>query len=176
MYGDASFTCVGVAVSDAEFGSLANGTERAVITVAVNTPRKQENGEWTEDTTWMKFAFFGPKASTYSVKSCRKGTPVFIKGKIVSYVREVDGKKYTMYTFRPEVLRPMATRRSSGDLSEAEAELPPPRLTGDETRRYEGLPSSPGVPIPQSPVPSAPVPPVPSEQGTNDFSDEDMPF
>jgi len=110
MYGAFKFHFVGTCAADPEHSKLRNGQDRCVINVAVNTPIKKDDGKYEERTTWVRVAFFGQAALRKSLDWCTKGTPVYCEGTVQSYTEETPDKKYTMYNFRPDVIRPLGQR------------------------------------------------------------------
>lgn len=129
MYGDFDFHVFGTCTSDPEYSTLANGTKRASINIAVNTPRKQQDGSYTEMHTFVRLAFFGQQAERQTISWCKKGTPVYCRGTVSSYQQETsEGKKLTMYNFRPDVLRPVGSGRR--DQPEQGAQAPAPQSQG----------------------------------------------
>ena len=108
MYGDFAYEFVGTCTRDREIGKLANGQDRCIISVAVNKPFKnRETGEFDEKTTWVRIAVFGDRATSAAVDRCRKGMPIYARGTVESYNEEINGRNYTMYNFRPDVIRPL---------------------------------------------------------------------
>jgi single stranded DNA-binding protein len=138
MYGAAKFHVVGTAAGDAEHTTLSNRTERCTISVAVNVPQKQQDGSYVEKTTWFRFAFFGKAAERKTLDWVQKGTPVYVEGTIQGYTQEVgDGKKFTMFNFRPDVMRPLGQRpRDGGEEQPARA----PRQSGGGGNEDPGFP------------------------------------
>jgi single-stranded DNA-binding protein len=105
MYGHAGFQFVGTCSKDVELSHLANGSQRARISLVINTPEKQQDGSWKERATWVTLAVFGPRAESKTVLGCLKGATVFVQGEVHSYQKEIEGKKYTMHNFKPDVIR-----------------------------------------------------------------------
>lgn len=117
MYGHFGFELLGTCASDVKIDKLANGTSRAVVNIVVNTPEKKDDGKYEERATWLTIALFGDRATRQTTQRLLKGTAVFVAGTVVSYQREIDGKKYTLHNFRPDVVRPIdsAPRNRSED-------------------------------------------------------------
>lgn len=177
MYGDISFEFVGTVSQDREIAQMRSGQDRATINVAVNTPRKnKETGQYEESTTWVRVAIFGDRAQSASVDRCRKGMPVFMRGTIQSYKHEFGGSVYTMYNFRPDIIRPL--------LSLDQLAL----VRAGATQRYRDDPPPPGTgpsgdPPPASSAPatsptSAPAtapagPPSPDDDSGTGYFDDD---
>ena len=145
MYGDFMFTLIGSCTHDRELSVLANGQHRASINLAVNVPRKDKDGDWQEQTTWVRVAVFGDRARSASVDKCMKGTAVYIRGTVSSYTQEIGEKNYTMYNFRPDVIRPLGSGRSDrrDDRVREEDEIPvsPDPLASPRTGSRGSIPS-----------------------------------
>lgn len=69
------------------------GTDNEVATTSVATSknRKNQSGEWTEETQWHNIVGFGRSAA--AVKRLGKGDLVVVKGELT--YSEKDGTKYT---------------------------------------------------------------------------------
>ena len=107
MHGVFRFHLYGTCTHDPEFSTLPNGTKRATINVAVNRPYQKDDGTWEQTVCFARVAKFGKAAEAKHLTFCRKGTPVFIEGDVTSYFHETEqGKKLTMYNFRPDTIRP----------------------------------------------------------------------
>lgn len=169
MYGYAGYTIAGTCCADPEYSTLTSGQKRCVIAIVVNTPVKKDDGSFEERASWFRVAFFGKAAERKSLEWCRKGTPVFVMGEIVSYSYEAEGgKKLTMYNFRPQVIRPMGQK---------------PREDGDE--QYDG-PIDEEMPAqasanrgvyrtPQGQPPARRSPPPPADEPPPDLPLDDLP-
>lgn len=132
MYGHAGFQIVGTCSQDVEVTKLTSGTKRATISLVVNTPEKQQDGTYKERATWIRVAVFGDRAESKSVLRCKKGVAVFVSGNIQSYQQEIDGKKWTLHNFRPDVIRPLDPKPKEGG-GESDDDFPG-EYDGPETR------------------------------------------
>jgi single-stranded DNA-binding protein len=187
MYGDFSFQFVGTVAQDREYGQMKNGQDRATINVAINTPRKnRDTGEFEEVTTWVRVAVFGERVRSASVDRCVKGMPVFMRGTIQSYQHEFGDQKFTMYNFRPDIIRPLmsveqvtgrAERRGGQGGRGYQDDPPPPRMPPASEPMPPPAPSAPGPAsdalyaplVPSSP--GGPPPPEGDDSGSNYFDD-----
>lgn len=117
MYGAFGFHLVGMCGRDAESTVLPNGTKRCTVTIVVNTPEKNAQGEYEERATWVRIAFFGQAAERKQVVACKKGNLVYVEGVVQSFESELaDGKRQTRYNFKPTILRCFnLARRSDRD-------------------------------------------------------------
>ena len=72
---------IGNLTRDIELRYLANGTAVTDIGLAVNEKRKNANGEWIEETTFVDVTLWGRTAEVAS-EYLSKGSPVFIEGRL----------------------------------------------------------------------------------------------
>jgi single-strand DNA-binding protein len=77
---------------DIELRYLQNSMAVADIGVAVNDRRKNANGEWIEETTFVDVTVWGRTAEVMS-EYLSKGSPVFIEGRLKLESWEKDGQK-----------------------------------------------------------------------------------
>jgi len=134
MQGFATFQVLGTCSEDVKLDKLPNGRARASISVVVNTPEQDADGNWIERATWMRFALFGKSAESKNLTWCKKGTAVGVYGTIQSYQQEIDGKKYTMHNFRPDRVRPAGTKPKDEAGAGGADEGFPGEYDGPETR------------------------------------------
>jgi len=156
MNGYSNFTILGTVASDVTTKKLENGTLRATFSVAVNLPYLDKNADkWEERTAWFNLAQFGKRAESSS-KRLQKGMHVMVSGQILSRIQEIDGKKYTLYVFQPDVVRPVTyasqhaengvfrkDRQGQPSVESAERRAGPALVRDDEP---------PGVPMDDTPV------------------------
>jgi single-strand DNA-binding protein len=77
---------------DIELRYLQNSMAVADIGVAVNDRRKNANGEWIEEVTFVDVTVWGRTAEVMS-EYLSKGSPVFIEGRLKLDSWEKDGQK-----------------------------------------------------------------------------------
>ena len=81
---------------DPEMRYTPSGQAVTQFTVAVNRNRKDQQGEWQEETEWFRVVAWGPLAER-TAEYLRKGNKVFVEGRIQTRQWEgQDGqKRYT---------------------------------------------------------------------------------
>lgn len=68
------------------------GTPVTEVGLAVNDRRKNQNGEWIDETTFVDVTFWGRTAEV-AAEYLSKGSPVFIEGRLKLDTWEKDGQK-----------------------------------------------------------------------------------
>lgn len=68
------------------------GTPVTEVGLAVNDRRKNQNGEWVDETTFVDVTFWGRTAEVAS-EYLSKGSPVFIEGRLKLDTWEKEGQK-----------------------------------------------------------------------------------
>ena len=68
------------------------GTPVTEVGLAVNDRRKNANGEWIDETTFVDVTFWGRTAEVAS-EYLSKGAPVFVEGRLKLDTWEKDGQK-----------------------------------------------------------------------------------
>jgi single-strand DNA-binding protein len=79
---------------DPEIKYTQGGTAIADLSLAVSRFWKNDQGENQEDTTFVDITAFGKIAELVS-KNLRKGSPIFIEGRLKLEQWEKDGKKHS---------------------------------------------------------------------------------
>src|SRR5512136_865033 len=77
---------------DPELRYLQSGMAVADIGLAVNDKRKNAQGEWVEETTFVDVTVWGRTAEVAG-EYLTKGSPVFIEGRLKLDTWETDGQK-----------------------------------------------------------------------------------
>ncbi|MEM7476949.1 MAG: single-stranded DNA-binding protein [Planctomycetota bacterium] len=77
---------------DVELRYTPAGTPVTEVGLAVNDRRKNQNGEWVDETTFVDVTFWGRTAEVAS-EYLSKGSPVFIEGRLKLDTWEKDGQK-----------------------------------------------------------------------------------
>ena len=83
---------VGNLTRDPELHYIPSGTAVTEIGLAVNDRRKNAQGEWVEETTFVDVTLWGRTAEVAS-EYLNKGSPVLIEGRLKLDTWEKDGKK-----------------------------------------------------------------------------------
>lgn len=68
------------------------GTPVTEVGMAVNDRRKNQNGDWVDETTFVDVTFWGRTAEVAS-EYLSKGSPVFVEGRLKLDTWEKDGQK-----------------------------------------------------------------------------------
>jgi len=77
---------------DPELRYTPGGLAVTDVGLAVNHRRKNDKGEWVEETTFVDVTLWGRTAEVAS-EYCNKGSPLFIEGRLKLDTWEKDGKK-----------------------------------------------------------------------------------
>jgi len=77
---------------DPELRYLQSGMAVAEIGLAVNDRRKNQNGEWIDETTFVDITLWGRTAEVVC-EYCSKGRPLFVEGRLKYETWETDGQK-----------------------------------------------------------------------------------
>ena len=78
---------------DVELRYTPAGTPVTEVGLAVNDRRKNQNGEWVDETTFVDVTFWGRTAEVAS-EYLSKGSPVFIEGRLKLDTWEKEGQKH----------------------------------------------------------------------------------
>ena len=80
---------------DPEMRYTSSGTAVTQFSVAVNRNTRDEAGEWKKETEWFRVVLFKEQAER-SAEWLRKGTKVFIEGRIQTRQYDKDGQTHYM--------------------------------------------------------------------------------
>lgn len=80
---------------DPEMRYTASGTAVTQFSVAVNRNSRDENGEWRKETEWFRVVLFRDQAER-AAEWLRKGTKVYVEGRIQTRSYEKDGQTHYM--------------------------------------------------------------------------------
>ena len=83
---------VGNVTRDPELRYISSGTAVTDIGLAVNDRRKNAQGEWVEETTFVDVTLWGRTAEVAG-EYVSKGSPLLIEGRLKLDQWEKDGKK-----------------------------------------------------------------------------------
>jgi len=72
---------IGNAGRDAEMRYTANGTAQTQFSLAVNSRRRGQSGEWENQTEWFNIVMFGDRAERVS-QFITKGKSLYIEGRL----------------------------------------------------------------------------------------------
>jgi single-strand DNA-binding protein len=77
---------------DPELRYIPSGTAVTEVTLAINDRRKNTQGEWVEETTFVDVTLWGRTAEVAS-EYLSKGSPLFVEGRLKLDSWEKEGKK-----------------------------------------------------------------------------------
>ena len=83
---------MGNITTEIELRSTQGGTAVCDVSLAVNDRRKNQAGEWVEDTTFVDVTLWGRTAEV-AAEYLGKGSPVLIEGRLKLDTWEADGQK-----------------------------------------------------------------------------------
>jgi single-strand DNA-binding protein len=139
---------------DVEVKYLQSGMAVAEVGLAVNDRRKNQAGEWVEETTFVDITFWGRTAEVAG-EYLSKGSPVLVEGRLKLDQWETDGQKRSKLRVVGERMQMLGSRGGGGgggggrgqnqnyddggDYGDAPS-APPPRAQG---QRSSGPPAPP---------------------------------
>ena len=100
---------VGNLTRDVELKHTQNGTAVTEIGMAVNDRRKNQNGEWIEETTFVDVTLWSRTAEVAS-EYLSKGAPVLIEGRLRLDSWETDGQKRSKLRVTGERMQMLGSR------------------------------------------------------------------
>ena len=104
---------VGNLTRDPELRYTPSGTAVTDVGLAVNDRRKNANGEWIEETTFIDVTLWGRTAEVAS-EYLSKGAPVLIEGRLKLDQWEQEGQKRSKLKVVGERMQMLGTRGSGG--------------------------------------------------------------
>ena len=136
------------------------GTPVTEVGLAVHARRKNQNGDWIDETTFVDVTFWGRTAEV-ACEYLSKGSPVFIEGRLKLDTWEKDGQKHSKLRViceRMQLLGSPGGQRASGggnssapvrneysvprdDFAAPKDDFPPPRddfAPSSSGREHEG--------------------------------------
>jgi len=118
---------VGNITRDIELRYLQSGTAVTDLSLAVNDRRKNQSGEWIEETTFVDVTLWGRTAEVAS-EYLSKGSPVLVEGRLKLDTWETDGQKRSKLRVVGERMQMLSGRGGSAvprSSDEGEAALSP---------------------------------------------------
>jgi single-strand DNA-binding protein len=116
---------VGNVTRDPELRYISNGTAVTDVGLAVNDRRKNAQGEWVEETTFVDVTLWGRTAEVAG-EYVSKGSPLLIEGRLKLDTWEKDGKKNSKLRVVGERMQLLGSR--GGDAARAEGGRGKPRV------------------------------------------------
>ena len=83
---------IGNLTTEIDLRSTQGGTAVCDVSLAVNDKRKNQAGEWVEDTTFVDVTLWGRTAEV-AAEYLGKGSPILIEGRLKLDTWETDGQK-----------------------------------------------------------------------------------
>lgn len=128
-------TLVGRLGKDPELRYSPSGQAVARFSLATDENRKDQQGNWQQETTWHNIILFGQTAERAG-EMLKKGNLVYIEGKISQRQWEdKEGQKRTSFEILGNVLRNLTPRshsESAGETSGSGGQMTPPPSMPDE--------------------------------------------
>ncbi len=104
---------VGRLTRDVELRYIASGMAVTDIGLAISDKRKNQSGEWIEETTFVDVTLWGRTAEVTS-EYLSKGSPVLIEGRLKLETWEKDGKKNSKLRVVGERMQMLGARGEGG--------------------------------------------------------------
>lgn len=128
-------TLVGRLGKDPELRYSPSGQAVARFSLATDENRKDQQGNWQQETTWHNIVLFGQTAERAG-EMLKKGNLVYIEGRISQRQWEdKEGQKRTSFEILGSVLRNLTPRphsESAGESSASTSQMTPPPPMQDE--------------------------------------------
>lgn len=109
---------VGNLTRDVELKYLQSGTAVTEVGLAVNSRRKNQAGEWVEETVFVDVTLWGRTAEVAS-EFLGKGSSVLIEGRLKLDSWEKDGQKHSRLRVVGETMQMLGVLRGSSNTSRA---------------------------------------------------------
>lgn len=104
---------IGNVTRDIELRHVGNGFAVCELGLAVNDRKKNQAGEWIEETTFVDVTLWGRQAEVAS-QYLSKGAPVFIEGRLKLDTWEKDGQRHSKLRVVGEKLQLLPKGDGSG--------------------------------------------------------------
>ncbi len=104
---------IGNVTRDIEIRYIPSGMAVTTLGLAVNDKRKNANGEWVEETTFVDVTLWGRTAEVAG-EYLSKGSPVFIEGRLKLDSWEQEGQKRSKLTVVGEKMQLIGSRGGGG--------------------------------------------------------------
>lgn len=104
---------VGNITRDVELKYIQSGSAVTELGLAVNDRRKNANGEWVEETTFVDVTLWGRTAEVAG-EYLSKGSPVLIEGRLKLDTWETDGQKRSKLRVVGERMQMLGGRSGGG--------------------------------------------------------------
>jgi single-strand DNA-binding protein len=101
---------------DIEVKYIQSGTAVANASLAVNEKRKDNNGQWVEDVTFVDLTLWGRTAEV-AAEYLSNGSPVLVEGRLKQEQWEKDGQKRSKMIVVVEKLQMIGSKKDGGQRS-----------------------------------------------------------
>jgi single-strand DNA-binding protein len=98
---------------DVEVRHTPQGTPVTDLGIAVNDKRKNAAGEWVDEVTFVDITLWGRQAEVAG-QYCRKGSPIFVEGRLKLDTWEADGQKKSKLKVIGERIQLLSSRSEGG--------------------------------------------------------------
>lgn len=105
---------------DVELRYTPSGTPVTEIGLAVNDRKKDQQGNWVDETTFVDVTFWGRTAEVAG-EYLSKGSPVFVSGRLKLDTWEKDGQKHYKLRVVADRMQLLGGRQDSGGGSPRQA-------------------------------------------------------
>lgn len=105
---------IGNLTRDPELRYTPSGMAVTDIGLAVNDRRKNPNGEWVDEPTFVDITLWGRTAEVVS-EYCAKGKPLMVEGRLKLDTWETDGQKKSKLKVIGEKVQLLGARGEGGD-------------------------------------------------------------
>lgn len=124
---------VGNLTRDVDLRSTQSGTSVADIGLAVNDRRKNQAGEWIEETTFVDVTLWG-KTAEVAAQYLGKGSPVLIEGRLKLETWETEGQKRSKLKVVGERMQMLGNgqKKTAAPDATTQAEAVPVGAPGDD--------------------------------------------
>ena len=137
---------VGNVTRDPELRYIPSGTAVTELGLAVNDRRKNSEGEWVEETTFVDVTLWARQAEVAS-EYLSKGSPVLIEGRLKLDTWETDGQRRSKLRVVGDRMQMLGTRGAGGGRSPAQQQASYQYSQPDDGPAYDA-PEAPDNDIP----------------------------
>lgn len=100
-----------VGSDERSFGYIGNGTAKAVISIAVNSARKQGD-QWVDEASFFNVTLFGKSAESLK-PYLTKGTQIAVMGRLKQDSWEKDGQKHSAVSIIADNIQLLGSKKDS---------------------------------------------------------------
>ncbi len=158
---------VGNLTRDVELRYTPSGTAVTEIGMAINDRRKNQNGDWVEETTFVDVTLWGRTAQVAS-EYLGKGSPILVEGRLKLDTWETDGQRRSKLRVVGERMQMLGGGGGGG--SRGGSRAAPPHYSEQPAQGMHASAPSPSVSAPTGQ--GTPAPPA----GNAPPPEDDIPF